>query len=164
MDKTYNFNWLAEDIDASIILVLQDGKTELGSYLVKELKTLNPDGNLVKFAVIKDLKDFIDYTIVRFANSRDEESIIDIPIKKLKLLYDKKDSIYLSELDALGVYKEVISKGYAVYPYVVNEPSEDLKEVMNIASSYDELDMGKKIDVLEELNIINYQRNSTMTK
>ena len=164
MDEIYDFKWLVGDIDASMIFILRDGKTELGSYSVKELKALSEDGSAVKFAIIKDLTDFIEYTTVRFVNSRDNESIIDIPLKKLLMLYQKNDGIYLKEIDAIGIYKEVISKGYVIYPYVVNEPSEDLTEVMTIANNFETLDMDKKIDALEELNIINYQRNNQKTK
>ena len=42
--------------------------------------------------------------------------------------------------------------------YNINEESDDLKDVMNIAHTFNKLSMNDKIEALEEINLINYQR------
>lgn len=167
MDKVYNFNWMIEDIDESIIFILRDGKENLGSYAVGELRSNMANEVSVKFANINDLTNFINFTSVRFVDSLNPENIVDIPIRNLYTLFDKStgiaedepNGIRLNEIDAFAVNTgRVVSEGYAMYVYKVNEESDDLKDVMHITHTFNELSMNDKIDALEEINLINYQR------
>ena len=167
MDKVYNFDWMVEDIDKSIIFILRDGKENLGSYAVSELRFNVIDDVSVKFANISDLTDFINYTSVRFVDSLNPENIVEIPIRKLCNLYDKSNGIAegkpkgirLNEVEAFAINEgKAVSDGYAMYVYSINEESDDLKDIMNIASSFNELSMNDKIEALEDINLINYQR------
>lgn len=167
MDKVYDFNWMINDIDESIIFILRDGKENLGSYAVSELRSNVMDDVSVKFANISDLTNFIDYTSVRFVDSLNPDNIVEIPIKNLCTLYDESNGIAedepkgirLNEIDAFAVNTgRVVSDGYTMYVYSINEESDDLKDVMNIAHTFNKLSMNDKIEALEEINLINYQR------
>ena len=167
MDKMYSFDWLISDIDASIIFMLRDGKEMLGSYSVSELKTNGLEEANIKFANINDLTNFINYTTVRFAESQNNSNIIEIPLSSLYILYqntneitsDKVKAITLPDLEAFGVHNEqILRNGYAIYAYKINEESEELKEVMRLTNKFASLNMNDKINALEEINLINYQR------
>ena len=167
MNEMYSFDWLISDIDASIIFMLRDGKEMLGSYSVSELKTNGLDDTNIKFANINDLTNFINYTTVRFVESQNRSNIIEIPLRSLYTLYqntneitsDEIKAISLPELDAFGVHNEhVLRNGYAIYAYKINEETEELKEIMQITHEFASLNMNDKINALENINLINYQR------
>lgn len=168
MNKAYDFNWLIGDIDESILFMLRDGKEMLGSYYVNDLITIGLEDDNVKFANISDLTNFINYTMVRFVNSLDNTSVIEIPLRNLSILYEKSNNIVadepnglsLEELGAFGVNDDhVLRNGYAIYSYKINKPSEELHELMHLTHSFNDFSMNDKINALEEINLINYQRN-----
>ena len=165
MNETYDFNWLIGDIDASMIFMLRSGKEMLGSYYVSELKTNGIEEEGIKFANINDLTNFINYTTVRFANSLKNINIIEIPLRNLIVLYERSNEITseepngieLSELEGVND-THVLKTGYAIYSYKINEPSEELKEVMKLTHTFNNLSMNDKISALEDINLVNYQR------
>lgn len=168
MDKMYDFNWIISDIDESIIFMLRDGKEMLGSYSVSSLITNGLDGTNVKFANIGDLTNFINYTTVRFTESTNKANIVEIPLRHMHNLYEKTNEITegipkginLPELEAFGVYGEhVLRDGYTIYAYKINEESDELAEVMRLTNDFPKLNMNDKINALEEINLINYQRS-----
>lgn len=168
MDRICDFKWLIGDIDESIIFMLRDGKQMLGSYAVKDIITNGLDNDEIKFANINDLTNFVNYTSVRFVDSRDNTNIIDIPLRNLELLYAKTNEITreepigisLPELEAFGVSNNyVLTHGYAIYAYRINQPSEELKEIMHLTHDFVSLSVNDKINALEEINLINYQRS-----
>ena len=167
MNNEYNFDWVVQDIDESLIFILRDGKENLGSYAVSELKTNSYDDVNVKFANINDLTNFVNYTAVRFVDSLNPENFIEVPLRNLCVLYEKNSGITeeepqgirLSGIDAFGINAgRAVNDGYAMYVYTINEESDDLKDLMNITHKFNELSMNDKIDALEEINLINYQR------
>ena len=175
MDKVYNFDWMLSDIDDSIIFILQDGRESLGSYAVSELRSNVADDVSVKFANISDLTNFVNFTSVRFVDALNPENIVDIPIRNLCALYedsneiteDKPKGIRLNEIEAFAVNAgRVVSDGYALYVYRINEETDDLKEIMGITHTFNGLSMNDKIEALEDINLINYQRGkkNTVTK
>lgn len=168
MNRICDFNWLVGDIDESIIFMLRDGKQMIGSYYVKELTTNGIESDEIRFANISDLTNFVNFTSIRFVDSKDDTNIIDIPLRNLKTLYSKTneitkeepEGIELTELDAFGVgNNHVLTHGYAIYAYKINEPSDELKEVMYLTNKFGSLSINEKINALEEINLINYQRS-----
>ena len=173
MDKEYSFDWLKEDVDSSIIFILRSGNEALGSYQVGEILTNGIDNVPIKFANISDLDNFVNLAMIRFVDWGDTSNFIDIPIRNLAKLYagalnfGEEDSkgIAVNDLQAFSIYDgSVANKGYAIYAYRVNEESQELKIVMSIASKYGSLSMNQKIDALEEINLLNYQRNKNNNK
>ncbi len=164
MDREDNFEWLVQEIDRSLIFMLRSGKEMLGSYYADAININGSDSVLVKFANINDLTNFINYSLVRFVNVRDKTNIIDIPVKKIYKLLDVAKSngtsaIALDELDSFAVLSDkVVSRGYAIIPYMTRELDEELVSVLKKISEFDKLDMNEKIDVLEDVNLISYHK------
>ena len=172
MDKIYNFDWLVKDIDNTMIFMLRNGSGELGSYQIQEIVTGVVDPINVKFANISDLTAFINYATVRFVDALNNDNFVDIPIRKIKDLYNSSNEITegipkdisLNELDAFAIYNgRVVKDGYSIVPYKINVlSSEDNKELMDtitIANEFSNLSMNEKIEALEEINLINYRRS-----
>lgn len=168
-ERTYDFSWMVDDIDSSIIFMLANGEETIGSYQVKELLSADFDKVLVKFANIDDLTNFIHFASARFVDSLNEKNFIDIPIRNLHMLYSlsnqvgqtPRNSILLNKLGTFSVRDGRVSNdgGYALYVYKINEPSEELTTVLLAAAGFEEKNMNEKIDSLEEINLINYQRS-----
>lgn len=170
MDNTYDFSWLIKEIDESMIFILRDGECVLGSYQIREIVTNVIDDVNVKFANINDLTNFINYASIRFVDSINNDNFVDIPIRKLKSLYDSankitketSNSIRLNEIDAFGIYNNhAVSSGYAIIPYLINfdKNGEDFNDTINIAANFLDLSMNQKIIALEKLNLINYRKS-----
>ena len=165
MDKEYNFEWITEEIDNSLIFMLKSGKEILGSYHVQSLKFNGIDDVKVKFANINDLTNFINYTCVRFVNSQNS-NVVDIPISKINDLYSKlvleegnPQPVALTDLNCFAVLDDkVVSEGYAIVPYKINECSDEFNKIMKLIANFSSLSMNNKIDVLEEINLINYHK------
>ena len=171
MNEIYNFNWIIEEIDNNIIFELYDGDKWLGIYQVSEILTKSFDELNIKFANIRDLIVAIDYSAVRFTNISDKNNFIDVPINKLYALFENstilgeefdKKEIKLSTLDAFGIYKnEILGNKSYMLSFRVNDPSEELTEIMNIAHNFGNLGMQEKTDSLFKINEINYKRSKT---
>jgi len=165
MDKVYDFNWLVQEIDGCIILRLVTGGNEMGIYQVSDI--LGPMFDIIKvrFANANDLIKFVNHGMVRFRDISDKKNIIDIPIRKLKLLFSNSNilgeedtkSVVLDDLDAFVVCdKKMLKEGYKIYPYKIKDASFELESVMNIAFDFKNLGMQDTIDALNEINLINY--------
>ena len=174
MNIEYDFNWLVGEIDNSIILKLLKDKEVIGVYQVNEILDIALNPVKVKFAVINDLLNFVNYTIVRFVDVNDRSNIIDIPFRKIWLLYlngtmigEKVNKrIKLSKLEAKFYSDGQVLKDndYYVYSYKVNEESEELGKVMKIAFDFRYLGMQQTSDALANLNLINYKMDNKSTK
>ena len=164
MDREYDFKWVINEIDNSLIFMLRSGKEVLGSYYADSLKINGIDMVSIKFANINDLTNFVNYSLVRFVNSLDETNIIDIPIKKIyELITTVKNSdpepIELEKLGSFAVLSDkVVSYGYAIVPYKVRDASDEFVDMVRKISEFDQLNMNQKIAVLEDINLMNYQK------
>jgi len=167
MDKVYDFNWIIQEIDGSIIFMLYKDNKVVGGYqatyvLAGDMKEVN-----VKFANIDDLDKFLSYAVVRFCDARNPNNIIDIPISKMKDLYAKSNNlleptgrkrIKLDEIACFSVKdKKVITDDYQIEAITYNDISDELKEIFDIASKYNEMGMQDKFDALYNINLTNYR-------
>ena len=169
MDKIYDFEWLVREIDDTLFLIAGDGKEVIGNYQANDILLETLDDALVKFANIQDLTNFINYGIIRFVNSENEDDFIDVPIINILLLYKdtnelgKKDKII--KIEELRTYMrhndQIISYGYIIYPYKIGKLSEDGMAILKIANSFDSLSMNEKIGALQKINLINYQKTKS---
>ena len=166
MNIEYDFGWLVGEIDNSIILKLFKDKEVIGIYQVNEVLDVALNPVKVKFAVVNDLLNFVNYTIVRFVDVSDNSKIIDIPFRKIWMLYLNGTSlgekankrIKLSKLEANFVSSgKVLKDDYYVCSYKVNKESEELKKIMKIAFDFRYLGMQQTSDALANINLINYK-------
>ena len=173
MDNLDEYNWLLDDIDNTLIFMLRDGKEMLGSYRANSLMVNGNEAVKIRFANIMDLTDFINYGMVRFVNTVNKDNIVDIPIRKLGNLYKAcstvidsvPQGITLNELDTFSVYNDkVIKDGYAIYGYKIGEVSDELNQIMVLSGKFDKLNMNDKIEALEDINLINYERSKKDNK
>lgn len=162
MNKVYDMNWLINEIDNNLTIILYNKDKSLGTYHVDKVITNTQDEISIKFANIEDLNNFINLSFVRFKNTNDLKSIIDIPINKLYLLFSKLEknvTIPLDDLNAFSIYKDkMINKDYYILINQTKEISDEFKKVINIAHNYQTLGMQEKFDALEDINLINYHK------
>ena len=172
-EKTYDFKWLVDDIDQSMIFILRSGKELLGTYQVSDILSNGFENLSVKFANIDDLTKFVNYAFVRFTNYKRDDCIIDVPIRKLHYLYahanltDEDDiwGVSLQDIDAFGVLNgNALGNGYALYTYKINDTTPELEEIMQIASSFFSLSPDAKLRALGRVNEINMERDKKKPK
>ena len=168
MDKVYDFNWIVSEIDHSIILKLLDDDKLIGIYQVSDIGYEIEDVE-VKFANVADLIKFINHCGIIFRDVNDSNNIIRIPIRKILLLFsysntldeDGKKSIKVNNLEAFMMRGGELLKGnYQIQAYKVNDESDELKEVMEIAYKFGNMGMQETIDALEKVNLVNYHKTS----
>jgi len=166
VDNVYDFSWLVKEIDNSIILKLASEDEIIGIYQVSDILNTSFDKVKVRFANANDLINFINYSFIRFKNVSDNDSFIDIPIRKIWLLFlssnllqeDGKKRINLNKLDAFSIYNgEALRGNYFIYTYKINKESDELKKIMKIAFSFGYFGMQDKFDALGKINLINYR-------
>ena len=88
MDKVYDFGWMVNEIDNSIAIVLTKDNLTLSTYQISHILTGDMKQMEVKFANVEDLENFVLYAVVRFYDVRNRKNIIDIPVRKLKQIYE----------------------------------------------------------------------------
>ena len=168
MDKVYDFNWIVNEIDQCLVLKLINGDKILGVYQVSEIG-YDLDETQVRFANVADLIKFINHSGLVFRDVSDSSNIIRIPIRKLLLLFsnsnkldnDVKKNINTKDLDAFIVCDgSQVNGNYQIQSYGVNDASEELKEIMEVAYKFSNLGMNDKIEALEKVNLVNYHKNS----
>ncbi len=173
MKKTNNFSWILNDIDQTLIFMIRDASGMLGSYQVGELRINGVDPVNVKAANIMDLTNFVNFATVRFVNSLNNQDIVDIPIKKLSLLYDAcaeitegvPRKVTLAELETFAVYdNKVIRDGYYIYGYKIGELSKELDLILKASSNFNSFDMNTKLGVLKEINTVAFERENSSKK
>ena len=163
MKDIYDFDWLVDDIYNSIGFILNDGSKQLGKYRISELKTNGVNGIGVKTANINDLINFINHTMVRFTDMKDETNVFDVPLINLYRLYEDTDGkphkFTLDVLGAFGVHdSHVLGDGHNIYVDKAGEASKDLKEIMFLAHNFAKLDMNEIIATLVRIDEINMRR------
>lgn len=171
MTNKNNFRWLTNDIDNTLVLKLiyKNSDGEEGYHIFNVLDVLETTGDKldVKTANIDDLTNLLSLGIVRFVNVGDNSDILDIPFKKLYLLYKKASvlgegvvgrAMSFSELDVFSVIDGVVSPEFLVMSSLINTVTEDLDRVMKIAYEFDSYSMQEKFDAMSEVTIINHRR------
>lgn len=168
MDKIYDFNWMVRDIDISIIFMLSKDNHVVSGYQVYGILSTDMNELAIKFANVDDLTNFVNYAVVRFVDVKNNNNIIDIPVRKLSLLYKNankieegtsRKKIKLNELECFSVLnEEAISDGYLIEAINFNDVSDELTKVMDITANYFNMGMQEKFDALANINLINYQR------
>lgn len=167
MDKVYDFNWIVQEIDASIIFMLVKDNKIIGGYQVSDILTGDMDDVAVKFANIDDLNNFINHAVVRFCDVKNRFNIVDIPIRRLKILYENSNKLGLntgtkrispSELDSFLVLDEKsVGDEYLIQAINFGKISEELEKIITIASEYSNMGMQERFDALGSINLANYQ-------
>lgn len=181
MDRVYDFNWIAQEVNYSIVIELFEGEKQIGTYQVFEIQSSDMEKVEIRFANVNDLDNFLNYAVIKFYDTNNGLNILDIPIRNLKKLYENssilgeekvtkkinfsdvanfkcfvgKDD---SEKNSIGTgrFDEVGDK-YYIRAICFGEVSDDLKKIMDIASKYQTMDMQEKFDALASLNLTNYR-------
>lgn len=171
MTNKNNFRWLTNDIDNTLVLklIIKNGDGSEVYHIFNVLDVLETTGDKldVKTANIDDLTNLLSLGIVRFVNVGDNNDILDIPFKKLYLLY-KNASVLgdtvtgkmmsFKELDVFSVIDGVVQDEFSISSSVINNVSEDLDTVMRIAYEFDNYNMQEKFDAMSEITVINHRR------
>ena len=171
MTNKNNFRWLSDDIDNTLVLKLiyknRNGSDEYHVFSVLDVLETTGDKLDIKTANIDDLTNLLSLGMVRFVNVRNSNDILDIPLKKLYLLY-KNASILgenvlgkemdFKELDAFSIIDGVPSDNFLVMSSLINTVSDDLDRVMKIAYEFDNYSMQEKFDSMSEVTVINHRR------
>lgn len=171
MTSNKNFMWLEEDIRDTLVLKViyrEDGKEKLyGIFEVLDVLETTGEQLDIETANIDDLTNMISYGVVRFVNVVDNSDIVDIPLRKLNILYARgnmlgdtyiKKMVSFRELDAFSIIDGAMKDDLEIVPALINKPSDDLYNVMKIASNYWEYGMQEKFDALSDINLINHRR------
>lgn len=171
MTNKNNFKWLSVDIDNTLVLKLiyknRDGSE--GYHIFNVLDVLETTGDKldVKTANIDDLTNLLSLGIVRFVNISESNDILDIPFKKLYLLYKNASvlgenilgkEMTFKELDAFSVINGEYADNLLVISSLINIVTDDLDKVMKIAYEFDNYSMQEKFDAMSEITIINHRR------
>lgn len=166
-----NFKWLIKDIDNTLFLKIvykkDDNKEVCYSFNVLNVLETTGDKLEVKTANINDLFNFLSFGIVRFVNIVDRTDVIDIPFKKLYLLYKnayvlggdvKGRTTSFKELDVFSVIDGVVQGDILVYSSLISRIPDELNEVMKIAYEFDGYGMHEKFDAMNKITLINHRR------
>ena len=167
MDKVYDFGWMVNEIDNSIAIVLTKDNLTLSTYQISHILTGDMKQMEVKFANVEDLENFVLYAVVRFYDVRNRKNIIDIPVRKLKQIYEnsnkydsekKKKKIKLGELECFSVVNDgTYNDDIAIEVISFDEISDGLKKIIDLCSKYGKMNMMEKFDALCDINLINYR-------
>lgn len=171
MDMTNdNFKWLTYDIDSSIVLkVVYKNSDKIDDYAIFNIiDVLDVSGNSLNImtANIEDLTNLLTIGIVRFANMGDLSDIIDIPFRNLYKLYQNGNKLgentnkvlSFSDLDAFSVIDGSMRNNCLIHSMIINDTSDDLCRLMEIASEFGSYRMMKKFECLSEITLINHKR------
>ena len=162
-----NFKWLEYDIDNTLILKVLYNEEEYAVFNVLDVLEVTGDQLNIETANIDDLTNLLTIGMVRFYNINDKNDIIDIPLRNLYKLY-YKDNVLLEEMgstkvsfeeiEAFSIIDGTVSKNCMIISSVISKPTDDLKDVMNIAKKFLTCNMQEKFDFMSEVTLINYRR------
>lgn len=171
MAENRNFRWLSNDIDSSLILKVVYKKNNVvedyGVFNVSDVLDVTGDKIDVETANIDDLTNLLTVGIVRFVNIINNDDILDIPFRNLYMLYEKGNVlekndfskiISFKELDAFSVIDGTVKNDFSVFSVLISKITDDLKEVIDIASQFGGYGMQEKFDALTRITIINHRR------
>lgn len=171
MTRKENFKWLADDINNTLVLKVlykKDNYKEVhGVFNVTDVLETTGDELDVETANIDDLTNLLTLGIVRFTNVSDQSDILDIPFRKLYLLYknanvlgeeSEEKLISFSELDTFSVIDDLVRNDLLVFSALISNIPNDLEEVMKIAYNYSSYGMQEQFDALNKITLINHRR------
>ena len=166
-----NFKWLINDIDSSLILKVIYKKDniieEYGAFNIDDIFESRCDELEIATGNINDLTNLLTLGVVRFININDRRDVLEIPFRKLYLLYkngnmlledNKNKLISFVDLDTFSVIDGSVRNDLLVFSAVIDEPSSELKEVMKISYEYGSYGMQEKMSALEKITVINHRR------
>lgn len=171
MTKRENFKWLTNDIDNSLVLKVVYNKDynheEYGVFNIFDVLETTGDELEVETANIDDLTSLLTLGIVRFINVSDNNDFLDIPFRNLYKLYENASVLgenssgnvsSFKELDTFSIIDGAIRDDFSVFSALIEKPSDDLNELMEIASKYGSFGMQEKFDALTKITMINHRR------
>lgn len=171
MTNKNNFMWLEDDIRNTLVLKVihkNDNVDEFyGVFDVLDVLETTGDELSVETANIDDLTNLLVLGMVRFVNVDDSSDILDIPFRKIYLLYkygnvlgenNENKLISFDELDTFSIIDGTVNNDFCVLSAVVNKLSDDLNEVMKIAYEFGDYGMQEKFDALSKITLINHRR------
>ena len=171
MASNKNFMWVEEDIRNTLVLKVvyqENGNQELyGIFEVLDVLETTGEQLDIKTANIDDLTKMITLGMVRFINVMDASDIIDIPLRNLYMLYrkgnmlgdtDNNKIVSFSKLEAFSIIDGAIRNDLIILPALINRPSEDLVNIMNISSEYLGYGMQEKFEALSDITYLNHRR------
>lgn len=168
MTNNKNFKWLTSDIYSTLVInIMADNNTLLGTFDVSDILETTGDKLEVKTANIDDLTNFLTLGIVRFVNVIDSDDIVDIPFRNLYMLYQNASVLGMNvkgrlmtfnELGVFSVLKGTVRDDLLISSSLIDEISDDLKEIMKIAYEYGSYGMQEKFDAMSRVTVINHRR------
>lgn len=168
MAKNKNFVWLKNDIYSTLVIkVMYDKDTLFGVFNISDVLETTGEGLEVVTANIDDLTNFLSLGIVRFVNVIGENDVLDIPFRNLYKLYEnasvlgvKEEGKLISfqEVDAFAVINGVVINDLLVSCSLVDKVSNDLNDVMKIASEFGNYSMQEKFDAMTKVTMVNHRR------
>ena len=166
-----NFKWLISDIDNSLVLKViyknRDVLEEYGVFNVSDVLETPCDELEISTGNINDLTNLLTLGVVRFININDYKDVLEVPFRKIYLLYkngnilgedNSNKLISFQELDTFSIIDGTIRNDLLVFSAVVDKPSNELEEIMKISYEYGSYGMQEKIDALNKITIINHKR------
>lgn len=177
MTSKDNFKWLIGDIDSTLVLKVVYKKENVcedyGIFNIEDVLETPCDKLEIDAGNINDLTNLLTLGIVRFINTNNRSDVLEVPFRLLWLLYRdanvlgvENDEKFISfkELDTFSVIDGTVRNDLFVFSAKINEPSVDLRKVMEIAYEYGNYGMNEKIKALEEVDDINHKRLLTEVK
>jgi len=171
MAKCNDFKWLVNDINSTLVLKVvsrvASDSSDYGTYCIQDILENDWDKLNIKTANIDDLTNLLTLGIVRFVNMIDSSDMLDIPFRNLYKLYDKAyvlgheqkgNLISFKEVETFSIIDGRIRNDLMIYSAVVDKLSDDLSEIMMIASEFGRYGMQRKFDALTRVMNINHQR------
>lgn len=168
MTNDKNFKWLTSDIYSTLVInIMMDNNTLLGTFDVSDILETTGDKLEVKTANIDDLTNFLTLGIVRFVNVINGDDIVDIPFRNLYTLYQNASVLGMrpeghlmtfKELEVFSVLNGVVRDDLLISSSIIDELSDDLKEIMKIAYDYGNYGMQEKFDAMSRVTVINHRR------
>lgn len=170
MTENYNFKWLKNDIDSTLVIKIAGDsfeKEHQGIYCIYDVLESDFDKISIKFANIDDLTNLLTLGVVRFINVINKNDILDIPFRNLYKLYENANVLGAEQIGRLLSFKELevfsvlngeVRDDLMLYSAVIDDVSEELNEVMKIAYDFNSYGMQQKFDALYRITDINHQR------
>ncbi len=166
MNKVYNLGWLEREMYDNYILSVYDKSSLIGIYQMDQVLTNSLDEFKIKFANIDDLTKFITNSLVRFRQIINPDNFLDMPISYLSL-FDESSTLIGDEdrfvdRNTLGMQGlmngELLHDPVTISIHKVADNSPELSEIIKLTKEFINLDMASKMDALNRINLINYNR------